>query len=178
VSDALDVALDRDLAAAVDAAAAMEATLAVTDAREKEDACRGRIFGRGTVASSEAWLVAINCCSALVPINPRRAVQLESTTPVKTLLAESAAEPAISVTWKTRPRRRDEAETILAASALLSSRYVRPIGDRSSTLSCQLLNLKEDQAYLITLSESSPNPRSTIATCSKNSTTAVKLTIA
>lgn len=72
--------------------------------------------------------------SALLPISPRRAVQLESTTPVRTLLAESAADPASSVTWNTRPRSRVEADTILAPSALLWSRYVRPMGDRSSTL--------------------------------------------
>ena len=138
MSEARDVALDRDLAAAVDAAAAMDATLAVTEARENDEACRGRMLGRGTVASVSWPGVASNCCSALVPINPRRAVQLESTTPVKTLFAESAADPASSVTWKTRPRSLEDAETILAASALLSSRYVRPIGDRSSTLHHQL----------------------------------------
>jgi len=55
-------------------------------------------------------------------MRPRNAVQLESTTPVITLFADPAAEPANSLTWKTRPRKRDEADAMLAASALPSSR--------------------------------------------------------
>ena len=62
------------------------------------------------------------------------AVQEESTTPVMTLLAESAAEPASSPTWNTRPRRRDDAVAIDAVSTLALSRSFRPMGERPSTL--------------------------------------------
>lgn len=84
----------------MDAAAAIEATLAVTEASENEEACRGRMFGRGTDASvgSLAPWAAASCCSAAGPMRPRKAVQLESTTPASALLAESAVDPTISVT--------------------------------------------------------------------------------
>ena len=87
-----------DRQTAVEAAAAILATLAVTEARENDEACLGRMFGLGTVESIVPFSLATASCSALFPMRPRSAVQLESTTPVRTLLAESAAEPAISVT--------------------------------------------------------------------------------
>lgn len=95
IAEALELALDRDRLAA---AAAIVATEAVTLAKEKVEACLGRMPGRSVGAGTDSPVASSGALALGAEMRPRRALQDESTTPVMTLLAESAADPAISPT--------------------------------------------------------------------------------